>query len=111
MMEDYNCDIQMLPIRDALDVIGNKWRLLILLSISRGNNRFNSILENIPKLSAKVLSQELKCLEENHLVTKEEDLQTFWLKYKLTPHADTLEDVVAALQNWGVVHRQRVLNP
>lgn len=107
-MIDYNCDIHMLPIRDALDVIGNKWRLLILLSISKGNNRFKSILDSIPKLSAKVLTEELKCLETNLLIRREEDPHSFWLRYELTPHANSLEEVVEALQNWGVLHRQRL---
>lgn len=108
-MADDHCDIHVMPIRDALEVIGNKWRLLILLSISRGNNRFNSILESIPKLSAKVLAKELKVLEANLLVKRVEDLHTFWFRYELTPHADTLEDVVMALQHWGTLHRERIL--
>lgn len=107
-MENIQCDTAIMPVRDALDVIGNKWRLLILISIADGNHRFNSILESIPKLSSKVLSEELKFLETHLLIEKKEDPENFWLKYYLTPHADTLEEVVTALQKWGVLHREKL---
>lgn len=107
-MENIQCDTAIMPVRDALDVIGNKWRLLILISIADGNHRFNSILESIPKLSSKVLSEELKFLETHLLIEKKEDPENFWLKYYLTPHTDTLEEVVTALQKWGVLHREKL---
>ncbi len=109
-MENIQCDMAIMPVRDALDVVGNKWRLLILLSIASGNHRFNAILESIPKLSSKVLSEELRFLEANLLIEKREDIENFWLKYYLTSHAETLEDVVIALQNWGILHRNKILN-
>lgn len=107
-MENIQCDTAIMPVRDALDVIGNKWRLLILISIADGNHRFNSILESIPKLSSKVLSEELKFLETHLLIEKKEDPENLWLKYYLTPHTDTLEEVVTALQKWGVLHREKL---
>lgn len=107
-MENIQCDTAIMPVRDALEVIGKKWRLLILISIANGNHRFNTILESIPKLSSKVLSEELKFLEMNFLIEKKEDSESFWLKYYLTPHAETLEEVVIALQNWGILHREKL---
>lgn len=52
-MENIQCDTAIMPVRDALEVIGNKWRLLILISIANGNHRFNTILESIPKFYPK----------------------------------------------------------
>ncbi len=61
--EHKECVSALLPIRDTLDVIGGKWKLLILISIWEGNTHFREIERSIPKLSTKVLSKELKDLD------------------------------------------------
>jgi DNA-binding HxlR family transcriptional regulator len=57
----------MLPVRDALDVISGKWKLMILISISPGNKRFREIERSILKINSKVLAKGLKDLEGNKL--------------------------------------------
>jgi len=49
------CLGEMLPIRDALEVVGGKWKVLILTSIMQGNRRFTEIERSIPKLNPKRL--------------------------------------------------------
>jgi DNA-binding HxlR family transcriptional regulator len=51
-------------IQDTMYVIGGKWKIAILLSIYSGNKRFNEISSSIPKITNRVLSKELKHLEE-----------------------------------------------
>lgn len=82
----------LLPVRDTLDVIGGKWKLLILISIWEGNKHFREIERSIPKLSTKVLSKELKDLEENQLITRTV-LNGFPVRteYMPTEHSKTLE--------------------
>lgn len=57
-------------IQDTMYVLGGKWKLSIILSIYEGNNRFTDISKSIPKITNRVLSKELKHLEENLLIKR-----------------------------------------
>lgn len=105
--EHKECKSALLPVRDTLDVVGGKWKLLILISIWEGNKHFREIERSIPKLSTKVLSKELKDMEENQLITRTV-LNGFPVRTQYTPteHSKTLENVVVELYNWGVRHRK-----
>ncbi len=103
------CLAAMLPVRDALDVISGKWKLLILISISSGNNRFREIERSIPKITSKVLAKELKSLEENKLIKRTVyDDSPVTVEYTTTPYATSLSAVIKALRDWGVSHRKVV---
>ena len=103
------CMSSLLPVRDTLDVIGGKWKLLILISIWEGNKHFREIERSIPKLSTKVLSKELKDMEENLLITRTV-LNGFPVRteYNATEHSKTLEKVIHELHQWGVNHRKKI---
>lgn len=51
-----DCLRSMLPIRDALDVMSGKWKIMILISNRHQNNRFREIERSIPNITSKVLS-------------------------------------------------------
>lgn len=103
------CTSSMVPVRDALDVISGKWKLLILIAISSGNHRFREIERSVPKITSKVLAKELKDLEENHLINRAVyDTAPVLVEYTATPYAKTLQPVIAALYNWGEKHRKKV---
>lgn len=99
----------LVPVKDTLDIIGGKWKLLILISIWEGNRHFREIERSIPKLSTKVLSKELKELEENKLIVRT-IINGFPVRteYTATAHASTLKEVIEALHNWGVTHRKEI---
>ncbi len=107
--EHKECMSALLPVRDTLDVIGGKWKLLILISIWEGNKHFREIERSIPKLSTKVLSKELKDMEENQLITRTV-LNGFPVRteYAPTDHSKTLKKVILELYNWGVNHRRKI---
>ncbi len=103
------CMSSLIPVRDTLEIIGGKWKLLILISIAEGNKHFREIERSIPKLSTKVLSKELKDLEENKLIVRS-IVNGFPVRteYTVTKHALTLQNVIVELQNWGVKHRKEI---
>tara|TARA_R110002073_G_scaffold72537_1_gene177176 strand:+ start:153146 stop:153520 length:375 start_codon:yes stop_codon:yes gene_type:complete len=107
--EHKECMSALLPVRDTLDVIGGKWKLLILISIWEGNKHFREIERSIPKLSTKVLSKELKDMEENQLIIRTV-LNGFPVRTQYTPteHSKTLKKVILELQNWGINHRKKI---
>lgn len=103
------CSSMMLPVRDALDVINGKWKLMILISISSGNKRFREIERSIPKINSKVLAKELKDLEEHKLIKRSVfDDSPVLVEYTLLPYAESLGDVIKALSDWGTNHRKYI---
>nr|WP_295865864.1 helix-turn-helix domain-containing protein [uncultured Chitinophaga sp.] len=98
-----------MPVRDALDVINGKWKLPIIIAISRGHKRFRDIERNIPRITSKVLSKELKDLEAHKLIKRSVfDSQPVSVEYTLTPYAATLNPVIDALFAWGTQHRKTI---
>lgn len=103
------CISSLLPVRDTLEIIGGKWKLLILISIAEGNKHFREIERSIPKLSTKVLAKELKELELNNLIQRSVyDDFPVRIEYTVTLHAKTLKKVIKALHDWGLNHREMV---
>lgn len=108
--EHKDCMSALVPVRDTLDVISGKWKLLILISVWEGNKHFREIERNIPKLSTKVLANELKCLEVNKMIKRTIiDDYPVRIEYTITEHAKTLQNVVEALRDWGLRHRKEIL--
>lgn len=107
--EHKECISSLIPVKDALDVIGGKWKLLILISIAEGNLHFREIERSIPKLSTKVLAKELKELEINKLINRAViDDFPVRIEYTVTDHAKSLRPVIEELQKWGLNHRKVV---
>lgn len=105
-----DCKESLFAVRDALDVLNGKWKLQIVISINGGNHRFTQIEKSIPDLSSKVLANELKDLEEHQLIERVvHDSTPVLIEYKLLPHAESLKEVINALEKWGLKHRNVVM--
>lgn len=92
---------------DALFVIGGKWKLRVIGALKHdGPMRFNELQRSIVGISARVLSNELKDLEQNGFVKRTVYTQTpVVVEYALTAYADTLRHVLQSLIAWGEQHR------
>jgi DNA-binding HxlR family transcriptional regulator len=97
-------------IGDALYVIGGKWNLRVIVALREGNKRFNEIQRTVDGISARVLSSELKQLELNGFVIRVvHHTQTpVVVEYQLTDYADTLQNVLLSLSEWGAMHRDKI---
>ena len=100
----------MLSIRDALEALEGKWKLLILFSLSSGPKRFKQISKEVNGITDKILSKELKSLETNKLI-KREVYDTFppTVEYSITPHGMSLENLMDELHYWGLTHRKKIM--
>ena len=91
------------PCHLAIDVLSGKWKILIIFKLSRGTLRFNELKKLLPKTSDKVLSQQLKELEEYNIVHREVyQVIPPKVEYSLTEKGEKLRPVLKALQNWGM---------
>lgn len=105
-----DCLAMMLSVRDALDVISGKWKILILISVIYGNKRFREIERSIPKISSKVLAKELKDLEDHQLIKRTVyDDSPVLVEYTATDYSNSVSEVIIALYNWGKNHRMKII--
>ena len=102
-----NCGKELNAIRDAIYVIGGKWRLPIIVTLRGGHTRFNDIQKTVG-ISAKVLSTELKSLELNGIVKRNVQPHSSTIDYELTDYSRTLRDVLESLGSWGTQHKEKI---
>jgi DNA-binding HxlR family transcriptional regulator len=89
------------PSRDILDLIGDRWSLLIMMVIARGLHRNGELKRRVGGISQKMLTQTLRALEANGLVERR-DFQTVppHVEYHLTPLGQSLGEAVSPLFEW-----------
>ena len=105
------CPKNVLAIKDALEALEGKWKLLILFSLSSGTKSFKEISREVEGITDKVLSKELKNLEINKLIKREvHDTFPPTVEYSITNHGKSLERVMEELHYWGLSHRKKVMN-
>lgn len=97
------------PIRSVLAVIAAKWPMLIIDALKDGNPRFfGELTRAIPDISPKMLSQSLKMLVAEGLVSRtvlpEIPPRT---RYRLTPYGQTLLNALTPLTAWALAHLRR----
>ena len=98
------------PTRLVLDRIADKWAVLILDRLRDGPVRFNQLRRTIKGISQKVLSQTLKKLERDGLISRAVFATVpVTVEYALTPLGRTLTDTIAALAHWAEHNIEAVL--
>lgn len=115
-METYTCEgpkhkMEMMAVQDSLDVLSGKWKIAIISSLCLYNKRrFSDILNDVVGISNKMLSKELKDLEMNMLIKRTVlDTQPITVQYELTEHGLSLRTIINNLTEWGMMHRQKVV--
>lgn len=108
--EPASCQRMMLPVQDALDVLNGKWKLPILIALTFGNKRFSDLAREIPRITDRMLSKELRDLEMNQLIRRKVyDTFPVTVEYSMTEYGQTLKGVLNALAEWGMKHRQKIM--
>ena len=96
---------QACPIARTLDLIGDRWTLLIVRDMFMGKTRFNQFLESSVGLPPKLLSDRLKKLVDNGLVERSVYSQhPLRAEYHLTERGRTLLPVIEEISRWGFEH-------
>jgi DNA-binding HxlR family transcriptional regulator len=103
------CPHRLRATRDAMDVIQGKWRIPIIISLTYGKKRFGEINRDIADISPKMLSQELKALEENKIITRTlYDSMPVTVEYSLTELGLSLNKLLEELLTWGIHFREAI---
>lgn len=101
------CLESLVPVRDALDVLNSKWRILVIISIKAGNSRFSTIQDSIPGITPKVLAKELREMEQHKLIVRKVSQgYPVLISYHLSAYSVSLKPIITALYEWGCNHRK-----
>jgi len=89
----------------ALDVIGGKWKVLIISQLTQGPMRTNELIRSTPSINPRMLIQQLKELEVDSIISRKSYNQVPpKVEYSLTDHGRSLIPVIKSLSKWGIVH-------
>ncbi|MCW1466952.1 helix-turn-helix transcriptional regulator [Campylobacter jejuni] len=95
------------PIETTLNLIGNKWKILIIRDLLQGTKRFGELRKSISftknqNISQNVLTQNLRELEEAKLIKRKVYAEVPpKVEYSLTSLGNSLESILKSLENWG----------
>lgn len=90
------------PVATTVQMIGNKWKLLLIRNLLNGTQRFTEFYKTIPGISKKVLTDNLRALERDGLIAREVFAQVPpRVEYSLTALGLTLRPILEAMRIWG----------
>lgn len=100
----YNC-----PVEATLDVIGGKWKVVILFWLQGSVYRFAELRRKIPDISERMLTQQLRELEAHGVVLRKVYAEVPpKVEYSLTPYGRSLSPITALMCQWGKKHLARI---
>ncbi|MBQ3278497.1 MAG: helix-turn-helix transcriptional regulator [Clostridia bacterium] len=97
------------PVATTLQLIGNKWKMLILRNLFTRPWRFNEMQRSIPGISQKVLTDNLRTLEADGIITR-----TVYpevpprVEYALSELGESMRPIIKALEAWGTGYQKMV---
>jgi DNA-binding HxlR family transcriptional regulator len=104
--EEQNAPNSLLSVKDALGVIGGRWKLCVIVAVWEGNKRFGDIRKSVEGISPKVLSGELRHLEINGLIERTVHTGSpVVVEYAITKYGRSLDTVITAFIGWGMTRQ------
>lgn len=96
-----------LAVNDTINVVSGKWKLPIIGALLFGKKRFKELEREIPKITPRMLSKELRDLEVNGIVTRTVyDTIPVTVEYELTKSGQSFQKVLDVMLEWGLEHRE-----
>ena len=95
---EYNCSMEL-----TLDIIGGKWKPIIIWHLGKKTMRFNELKRSLPNITQKMLTQQLRALEESKLINRVIYNQVPpKVEYSLTDYGRSLLPVLTDLCEWAI---------
>lgn len=96
------------PVETTLTMISDKWKVLILRDLLTGTKRFGELKKSLTGVSQKVLTSQLREMEENSLVERKAYPEVPpRVEYSLTPLGRSLKPIMDAMRAWGEQYKQQ----
>ena len=101
-------DLPACPVETTLMLIGDKWKVLILRDLMNGTMRFGELKKSIGTVSQKVLTAQLRDMEEKGLLTRKVYAEVPpRVEYTLTENGYSLKPVLDAMWAWGAEYKAK----
>jgi DNA-binding HxlR family transcriptional regulator len=102
-MKKYN-----IPVEATLEVIGGKWKVVILCHLTKGTKRTSELKRLMPGITQKMLTQQLRELEDDGVIQRKVYNQVPpKVEYSLTEYGWSLESILDSLCTWGECHLEK----
>lgn len=90
------------PLTSSMEILGGKWKIVIIGHLFTGTKRFGELKKLMPGITQKMLTQQLRELENDHLINREiyKEIPPK-VEYSLTSYGETLEPILKNLCEWG----------
>lgn len=99
----FHVEMEPCPVETTLKLISNKWKVLILRELLTGTKRFNELRNGIDGISQKVLTQNLRSMEDDGILTRIVFPEVPpRVEYSLSDLGNTLKPIIAAMEVWGM---------
>ena len=97
------------PVATVVQMIGSKWKLLILRNLLQRVWRFNELKKSIEGISQKVLTESLRQMEADVIIicTVYGDSQ-LKVEYSLSEIGESMRPIIAAMENWGNLYKSKI---
>ena len=96
------------PVATTVQLIGNKWKLLIIRNLLTSPQRFTEMLKTIP-ISQKVLTDNLRALEEDGIIKREVFAEVPpRVVYSLSDLGNSLRPIIDSMANWGTEYKNNL---
>lgn len=93
-------------VEDALGILVGKWKpIILLILLQNGTKRFSDLKRSIPGITQKMLTNQLRELEEEDIITRKVYPQVPpKVEYSITEYGKSLEPILVAMHDWGTAH-------
>ncbi|PTM58739.1 winged helix-turn-helix transcriptional regulator [Desmospora activa] len=106
---DYPSNTEGCPVEATSDVIGGKWKGILLYHLIDDKKRFNEFRKLYPKITQRMLTLQLRELERDGIIHREVYKEVPpKVEYSLTEYGRTLEPIIVLMKDWGERHRERI---
>ena len=97
------------PVATTVQLIGNKWKLLIIRNLLVRPWRFNELQKNLDGISQKVLTDSLRSMEEDGIITRTVYAEVPpRVEYALSELGETMRPILESMQAWGENYKKRM---
>ena len=95
------------PVATTVQLIGSKWKLLILRNLLQRPWRFNELRKNLEGISQKVLTDSLRSMEDDGIITRTvyPDVPPR-VEYALSELGESMRPIIKAMEQWGITYKE-----